>query len=440
MVICNICLKNIESEWWQMSSDIIVAIISAVGKIIADLLTVIIPKLEKNTQPVAAPKPPAVDEEIETSAQMAEPVEKTPVTESEPSLGGKGQKSDKRGILRSVVMVTVILLCGMIAIRSFISNASRYEVSSPESRDLIQWEVVEHTLCDRDLEKTAMPLSVYDPSLNNWGHLYSNKIHSISYPFTVQCAQLPVNPISAFIAIGKDYFDRATTSFYIDISDWEEMEYIDLWRSFFDKMPYDLVKKWEWSESGVKAFIGDMLALTSKFGGGFDLDERFLSMIHSNEETAVHYSSEEQCYYTYFIYYGDCTSHLVCMYFRADQETGTRITDVEFQFLNMDYTVKGGLGFSISARELINTNREQMLALIVSAEYLLTGSSGMGEAICDWDGFDNEFVVPAEYRVEDYRVIIKHSTYYASTRYDVIDDPSDESCELVTYRIHRIKS
>lgn len=375
---------------------------------------------------VVDPEPAAIDGEIESLVR--EPVS---------SLDTQVQKENViHGIPRRFVILTAILLCVMIAIWSICSNTPKYVVSSPESRDLIQWRSIEDILCDGNLEKTAIPLSVYNPSLNDGGHWNSNKIHSASYPFTVQCSQIPVNPIAAFFAIRKDYFEQVTTSFDINIEDVAmETEYYDRWCEYFYRMPDGPVKEWEWSEAGVNAFLSDMLVLASKFDDGFDLDDRFLSVIHSGEETAVHFSPEEQCYYVYFIYYGDCTSHVVSMYFRADQESGTRIDDVEFQFLNMDYTIKGGMGFSLAERVMTNTNREQMLSMIVSAEHLLTGSSGLEESIREWNVITSEFVVPAEYQVEDYRVTIQHNGYFATTRYD--EELAAESCELLTYSIHR---
>jgi hypothetical protein len=74
-----------------------------------------------------------------------------------------------------------------------------------------------------------------------------------------------------------------------------------------------------------------------------------------------------------------------------------------------------------------------MMSIIAGTEYLLTGTSGLEDAILDWNAFDEEFVVPSEYWSGDYRVTIQHNSYYADTRYD--EELSAESCELLTYRI-----
>ena len=377
----------------------------------------------------ALPKPDFVDEETEsTDREVPVPERKTP---QDPQVQ---KKPVSRAVRYHYAMLAATILCIVIAIWSISTALPKYKVSSPESRELMQWESVEDILCGGNLEKTTVPLSVYNSALNDGGHWNSNKIYSVSYPFAVQCSQLPVNPIAAFFSIRKEFYDQYVTSFYINLRDVGiETEYYERWRTYFSRMPDTLEKEWEWSESGVNEFLSNVLVLASKFDDGFDLDDQLLSRIHSREETVVHFSSKEQCYYVYFIYYGDCTSHLVCMYVRPDRESGTRIAEVEFQFLNMDYTIKGGMGFSLAERMLTNTIREQMMSIIAGTEYLLTGTSGLEDAILDWNAFDEEFVVPSEYWSGDYRVTIQHNSYYADTRYD--EELSAESCELLTYRI-----
>lgn len=358
---------------------------------------------------------PSVTEKSEEPAEK----EQEPVPDPVPK-----EKIRIAAVLIALILVFAVGACMLL-------REPVYEVSSPESGELLLWKPVEEILCSGQLTETAVPLSSYDSRLNRGGNVHSTKGLSVSYPFAVQSAQLPFNPVSAFNALRNDYFVPRTESFIVKV----EEPYI--WEDYLNRMPYDPTTEWEWSESGVKAFLCDVLAMASKCDDNFDLDDRFLSAIHSSQEDVVHFSAADHCYYVYFIYYGDNSSHVVSMYFHANEADKTRISDVEIQFLNSRYCIYGGAGGTYSIKNMANCNKAQALAMIMSVEHLLTGSCGV-DTIDSLDYLvDDELVVSPEYGLGDYRVSMMMQGYRSTAVYDVHDSEYREACDLLTYRISR---
>lgn len=437
-------MKKLEADrWFVGSKDIwtLNTIVNDLQRENSDTLKGIVEYLEKEIGSWETPQlSKTPDHDDEQMKQAEEAVGQHSVRDIAPTPQEQPQKEPSQPKpAKRLWKAGLVALLGIIIAVWALCSPPRYEVSSPESRELLMWEQVEDILCDGSLEKTAIPLSVYDSGLNSSGSLGSIKTYSYSYPFAIQCAQIPVDPICAFRAIGKEYFTQDTTGFALGTggpNDW----YSDVWSDYLFRIPYGPASEWEWSESGVEAFLGDMLALAGKCNDRFDFDDRFLSAIHGSQEAAVHFSDEDQCYYVSFIYYGDYTCHAVSMYFYPDQESGTRISDVEFQFLNTEYFVAGGAGSSISWREIVNGNEAQIIAMIVSTEYLLTGCSGLEEDLLEWDENDDILIIPTKYWMGDHQAAILAHSYETTIMYDETAGAVTEDCELITYRLNRIAS
>ena len=308
------------------------------------------------------------------------------------------------------------------------------------TEDLLMWDAVTETLRKEKLTKTTIPLSDYESGLNVHGNLGSASDRSVSYSFTLCCANTATNPIAAFNAVRSEWFVSRNMSaeiFELPLTNDFDSQDPYAWKEYLDKIPEPQSEGWEWSETGVEAFLCDVLAVAGKCEDNLDFDDKFLSALHRSEEPVVHYSAADQCYYTYFIYYGDYTSHLICMYFHADKENSTQISDVEFQMLNMSYYYSGGLGFSGSQAEINNGCKAQVASLIMSIEHLLAGSSVFDSKIDKINSDSREMMIPLDYSVGDYQVAIMQNSYEGSAvGTDSVGD-NVERCELITYRIHK---
>lgn len=305
--------------------------------------------------------------------------------------------------------------------------------------DLWMWDTVASTLRKETLDKTTVPLSVYKSGLNSCDNLGSARNHSIAYPFTLWCANTATNPIAAFNAVRAEWFtsqDMSAVFFWLPLRDDSEMLDPYAWQEYLDGIPDVQTKSWEWSETGVEAFLCDVLAVAGKCEDNLDFDDQFLSALRCSEEPVIHFSAEEkgQCYYTYFIYYGDYTSYLISMYFHEDKENPMQISDVEFQMLNMSY-YSADPDFSGAQDTIRNGCKGQVASLIMSIEHLLTGSSVFDSEIQRLDRDSEEIVIPLDYSVGDYQVSIIQKSYEGAMA--GIDDVGDhvERCQLITYRI-----
>lgn len=283
------------------------------------------------------------------------------------------------------------------------------------------------------LGRTAVPLSMASDYgvLSASGNTQSRKEDSVSFPFVQMCTRMQANPIAAFQLLAREKLYTHTggdiRNFVIPLE-----EYQSDWVQPSLTIPVG-AKDYQW-DLDHETLIRDIMFLASMNCSAVDMEEWITDEIDLGKPY-VYYSPEDGCYYAYFIYYGEASAHVLCMYLRTSEAKGIHLDDVEFQLLSMSYLEAGGAGGGSYKSRVEEAGTLQAAALITAIEQLLTGTSAYATAEIQGDTWDCYASIPAEYTLGDYRVTIDQEIYETYALGVNEDGSGMERCTLITYRI-----
>lgn len=222
---------------------------------------------------------------------------------------------------------------------------------------------VERILDANSLEETNLSHCVFDPQLNAAEDTQGTGEGAGAYALAQLCGQRRMNPISAFwLLVSEGLYEKEP----------EESTVLTVPAA---ALKTGAVKCYADSTEGARELMADLLKVSGQIEDGLDLEDRLLGTEGKVEQGQVAYSEREDCYYAYFVCYGDRTAHFLCVYLR-DDAAGESIVDVEFQLLNLCYLTGG----ETAVEQIRLRGIRQAGALAAAAELLLTGQSRTQEA------------------------------------------------------------
>lgn len=253
------------------------------------------------------------------------------------------------------------------------------------------------------LTRTEAAYAICDNALDHEGQGIGTGEEFLLYHMLVYAAEQAVNPISAFLALNEaGHFSED-----LDRPEEETQLIFPLRNEYTEAAMPELdvnweVKTYEYTEDGAGQLLQDALELCLKSGSGLSMERKLLDA-EGNLNGSVFCSEEDQCLYSYHIWYGASSAYVLCSYFRTAD--GLTISDVELQLMCCDYLLDGtwtGSTQVLRSREI--TRQYQFLALIAAVEHVMVGYDVNG-----WDrqdGFDDARVLPKSYELEEYDVTI----------------------------------
>lgn len=290
------------------------------------------------------------------------------------------------------------------------------------------------------LGKTATPLSVYSDSVQNLnasGNTHGLKDESVAFPFLQLCSEMEMNPIAAFRRLVKGgmftrlqreednfnvYSDPASLPFALNS--------LPL-RTGSDSYQYGLDEA---------RLVEEWLELSRENFDDLELEKLFLDQISGTGEPCVFYSSGDNCYYAYFIGYGDAAAHILCIYLRTTQAKAITINDVEFQLLSMYYLEGGTAGSSMHIQQVEHSALCQAASLITALEQLMTGTSVFADVKPQQSGALMVYSIPQAYTLEGHNVTISQEYFESGLAGWNQNGSGIEQCTLITYRIQNTVS
>lgn len=211
---------------------------------------------------------------------------------------------------------------------------------------------VEEILDRHSLSQTAFPHCVYDDALHRAEELTGAEKASPAHALARLCEERKMNPISAFWLLVEEELYRKSPEGKGKLS-------------VPAVQPPETGKKdYPYTAEGVRAFLTELLTLSSALEDGLPLDIRALGEDKAVEQV---YLEKGECYYAYFVSYSPEAAHFLCFYIRG----GETITDAEFQLLNLRYAD----GDTEALERIDQLGDRQAAALMTAAELLLTGES-----------------------------------------------------------------
>lgn len=291
----------------------------------------------------------------------------------------------------------------------------------------------------RKLGKTAVPMSKESDEgiLAASGNTRSRKEDSVSYPFVRMCSRMAVNPIAVFRLLAREglyvYTDGDARNFTYRV---ETIGEDGIQPSLSLPVGQNLYQ-WDLDHG---TLIKDIMKLAGVNDSAVEMEAWIASEIDRSSEPYVFYSPEDACYYAYFMYYGEATAHILCMYLRTTEAKGINLNDVEFQLLSMRYLESGAAGGSYHMSVVKEAGLRQAAALITAIEQLMTGTSAYATAQVKENHGVYSVSIPAEYTLGDYQVTISQSCYETQALGVEADGSGLEQCTLVNYRIQNVKS
>ena len=139
-------------------------------------------------------------------------------------------------------------------------------------------------------------------------------------------------------------------------------------------LPLQPRKQYPFTAEGTRQLLTDILNLSGKAEDDLGLEAGLLGKNGAVEADQV-FRRKGDCYYAYFIYYGERSAHFLCFYTRGDEW----IEDVEFQLLNLRYAK----GDEEALNRIDQLGDRQAASLMAASEQLLTGSSRADEGRID---------------------------------------------------------
>lgn len=253
---------------------------------------------------------------------------------------------------------------------------------------------VEQALGKYPLDETAMASCIYDDTLHADDDTTGAGKDANAHALASLCDEQKMNPVAAFWLL-------ADQSLYEYSLSGEETISVPAFT-----MPIQARKQYPFTAEGTCELLTDILTISSSIEDGLQMDSRFLGENGKVESYQI-FHEKGDCYYTYFVFYGERSAHFLCFYTRG----GELIDDLEFQLLNLRYAE----GDAESLERIDQYGDRQATALMAAAEQLLSGSSRADEGR-----------VPLRYTCDAYKVIIE--------RFHI--EGSGEIGTLTNYDIH----
>ena len=322
-----------------------------------------------------------------------------------------------------ILLALLIVVAGCCLLLSECSDAN--QETEPSTAPPVMYETVAETLTNATLTKTNAPISDYDEKLNQHDSISSLKDRSLSFPFAGLCADLKANPISAFYRL--DFQEVSESQDFVELAA-EDTDFLENYASRFKRNHGKRSPRYDNAE----LMLEDIFSLSERLDDGFDLDEKFLARMENSAGAVVHDDPADQCYYAYYVYYGDYTAHILCVYLFPDEQR-EELTSVEFQLLNLQYCAGKPLGSAEGLQQIAQRNSAQTASLITAIEYLLCG-----ETIFDYETYRQDgFRIPTEYTLRNYQASLTQTQYESTALGLDKNGGCIEQAQLIRYRIEK---
>lgn len=240
---------------------------------------------------------------------------------------------------------------------------------------------VEEVLMSSRLDETAMGQCVYDADLNGSENTAGAGKKAMGYTLAGLCDEQRMNPIAAFwLLVEEGLYEKspdASGKLNVPASDRPDRE----------------KRTYAYSAEGARELLTDLLTAAGEISDGLSIESKLLGTSGAVAKSRV-FEAPGDCYYAYFVCYGDRTAHILCFYLRGTET----ITDVEFQLLNLRYAS----GDAEELEQLTQHGDRQAAALMTAAELLMTGKTRAAEG-----------KVPFSYEVKDFNASIERFTFTA---------------------------
>ena len=306
--------------------------------------------------------------------------------------------------MKDKIATILLIVFTLIAVGVLLSTPSRpvSETVPPATEETAQettappedaMAMVEELLERHSLSETALPRCVYDETLHSADDLTGAGEASPAHALARLCNDRKMNPISALWVLKEEGLYRQTPEGEGKLS----VPAV--------QTPESETKAYPYTAKGVRAFLKELLTISSELEADLPLNIRRLG---GNKAVEQVYLETGECYYAYYVCYSPEAAHFLCFYVRGDET----ITDVEFQLLNLRYAE----GDKEDLTRIDQLGDRQAAVLMTAAELLLTGESRAAQGR-----------IPLGYEVADHSVTIE--------RFAI--EGSGDTGTLTNYRIRK---
>lgn len=217
---------------------------------------------------------------------------------------------------------------------------------------------VEQALGKHSLDETAMATCIYEGSLDALESTDGFGKDANANALARLCDEQRMNPIAAFWLLTEEALYNSTQ---------DESGTLSV-PAF--TMPARERKEYAFSTEGVRELLTDLLTVSGTVEDGMQLESSLLGENGTVEASQIFYE-EGDCFYAYFVVYGERSAHFLCFYLRGNE----KIDDLEFQLLNLRYAK----GDEEALEQIDQRGDRQAASLMAAAELVLTGASRVGE-------------------------------------------------------------
>lgn len=266
--------------------------------------------------------------------------------------------------LQIMLVLTAVLLLLATAARTPGTPVAGTETTAPESPETTGAVQAEFGGADRvtvfldEGDGDSISRCVYAVDLNADAGTQGGGSEAMGYALAKRCGTRQTNPIADFWDVVEEGLFEKTE----DASG--KLETAAFRAPGLEKQTYP------YTAEGARALLTDLLTGAAEVDDGLDIEKKLLG---TSGAVAADQIAEApgDCYYAYFICYGDRTAHLLCFYLRGNET----IDDVEFQLLNLRYAA----GNAESLSRMDQRGDRQAAALMAAAEQLMTGKGQAGQ-------------------------------------------------------------
>ncbi len=212
----------------------------------------------------------------------------------------------------------------------------------------------------RAFAETAASHRVYTPGLNAAAETLGTAASTCGYALAELAGERKMNPIAAFwVLVSEGLYEKTVPSGSFPAAGFQ--------------VPEQAAKEYTYTAGGVRQFLDDLLTLSSRMEDGLGLETALMGDDLRVNEEQIYLSEADNCRYAYFACGGERSTHILCFYLRSGD--GERITDLEFQLLNLN----SAQGNNQALAALDRRGDNQAAVLMTAAELLLTGRTRTGE-------------------------------------------------------------
>ena len=239
--------------------------------------------------------------------------------------------------------------------------------------------IVEQILAANWLDETALSTCVYDPELMERKAVRGFGKHAKGFELAGLCDEQRMNPVAAFwLLVEEGLYEKTPDESGV------------LPTPAFQP-PETEGKTYPNTAEGARELLTDLLRAAGTVSDGLDLEKRVLGSDGKVNPDQI-FEVPGECWYAYFVCYGDRTAYFLCCYLRG----GEQITDAEFQLLSLRYAD----GPEEELAEIDAHADRQTAALMAAAERLMTASSRADQGR-----------IPFDYTLEDCTAHLERFTF-----------------------------